>query len=236
MIRGIIFDLDNTLTDFMRMKQDAIEAAVEAMIDAGLPLGPDEAAERIFAIYDREGIEYQQVFDEFIADSVGSVDPRILAAGIVGYRRARESKLVLYPHVKITIIELTRRGFRLAVLSDAPSLQAWLRLCQLDLHHHFDPVVTFDDTGVRKPDPKPFRVALERMGLESGEVLMVGDWPERDVVGAKGIGIRTVHARYGDTFGTVDSDADFTIDSIRDLLPIIDALNAEASGRDPELT
>lgn len=227
MIRGIIFDLDNTLTDFMRMKQDAIEAAVEAMIDAGLPLGPEEASERIFAIYDREGIEYQQVFDEFIAEAVGRADPRILAAGIVGYRRARESRMVLYPHVKITIIELTRRGFRLAVLSDAPSNQAWLRLCQLNLHHHFDPVVTFDDTGARKPDPKPFRVALERMGLAPDEVLMVGDWPERDVVGAKGAGIRTVHARYGDTFGTVHSDADFTIDSIRDLLPIIDGLNAE---------
>lgn len=32
MIRAILFDIDNTLMDFMRMKR----AAVEAMIDAGL--------------------------------------------------------------------------------------------------------------------------------------------------------------------------------------------------------
>ena len=37
MIRAIILDLDNTLTDFMRMKTVSIEAAVEDMIDAIVP-------------------------------------------------------------------------------------------------------------------------------------------------------------------------------------------------------
>jgi len=225
MIRGIIFDLDNTLTDFMRMKNDAIDAAVEAMIDAGLPLGPEEASERIFTIYAREGIEYQQVFDQFLRDVLGKVDYHILAAGVVGYRRARESTLVLYPHVKLTILELVRRGVKLAIVSDAPALQAWLRLCQLDLHHTFDPVVTFDDTLARKPDPKPFQMALEKMGLDPSEVLMVGDWPERDMVGAKRLGIRSIHARYGDTFGTVESGADFVVDSAREILTIVDEIN-----------
>jgi hypothetical protein len=36
----------------------------------------------------------------------------------------------------------------------------------------------------------------------------------------------TVFARYGDTFGTVTSGADFDIDDIAALLPIIDRLNA----------
>lgn len=36
MIKLVIFDLDNTLTDFVRMKEVSIEAAIQAMIDAGL--------------------------------------------------------------------------------------------------------------------------------------------------------------------------------------------------------
>ena len=36
MIRAVVFDLDNTLTDFMGVKQASIDAAVDAMIDAGL--------------------------------------------------------------------------------------------------------------------------------------------------------------------------------------------------------
>ena len=35
-IKAIIFDLDNTLIDFMKMKTQSIEVAVDAMIDAGL--------------------------------------------------------------------------------------------------------------------------------------------------------------------------------------------------------
>ena len=36
MIKAVIFDFDNTLMDFMRMKKAAVETAVDAMIDAGL--------------------------------------------------------------------------------------------------------------------------------------------------------------------------------------------------------
>ena len=36
MIKAVIFDLDNTLVDFMLLKERAIEAAIHSMIDAGL--------------------------------------------------------------------------------------------------------------------------------------------------------------------------------------------------------
>ena len=36
MIKSVIFDLDNTLIDFMRMKKISSDAAISAMIDAGL--------------------------------------------------------------------------------------------------------------------------------------------------------------------------------------------------------
>lgn len=225
MIRAILFDLDNTLTDFMKMKDASILAAVEGMIDMGLPIRREEARERIYAIYDREGIEYQKVFDRFLQQELGTVDPSLLAAGIVGYRRARDSYLVLYPHVRPTLTHLLRRGIRLAVLSDAPALQAWLRLHHLALHHIFEFVITFDDTQERKPSPVGFRKALELLHVDPAEVLMVGDWPERDMVGASRFGIRTVFARYGDTKGVVNSGADFEIDDIQELLAVVDRLN-----------
>ncbi len=225
MIRAVIFDLDNTLVDFMRMKRMAIRAAVDAMIDAGLALDRGAAESEIQAIYDREGIEYQRVFDDFLEAHLGHVDHKLLASGIVSYRRAREAALVLYPHVTATLMELIKSGIRLAVVSDAPRREAWLRLCYLNLHHLFDVVVTFEDTGERKPSPAPFRAALERLGVKADEALMVGDWPERDMVGATQLGIRTVFARYGDTFGTVESGADFEIEDIHELVEVVDRLN-----------
>jgi putative hydrolase of the HAD superfamily len=225
MIKLIIFDLDNTLTDFMRMKDESINAAIWSMIDAGLDFPEQRIREEIYRIYDEEGIEYQKVFNRLLVTLIGEVDYRILAAGIVGYRKAREAALVLYPHVNRTLLTLLKKGLRLAVISDAPRQEAWMRLCYLGLHHMFDTVIAFEDTGERKPSPVPFRLALERLGLEPTEALMVGDWPERDIAGAGELGIHTVFARYGDTFGTGESGADYDINDIYALVGIVDELN-----------
>ena len=225
MIRAIVFDLDNTLTDFMRMKAAAIDAAVDAMIDAGLALSRDAVRGRIDAIYQEQGMEYQKVFDELLESELGHIDPKILASGIIAYRRARESALVVYPHVQMTLLELVRRGIKLGVVSDAPGPQAWLRLCQLGLQHVFEAVVTFEDTRELKPGPAPFREVLRRLGVEPTDALMVGDWAARDVVGAKKLGMRTAFARYGDTFGTAESGADHDLNDVFELVAIVDRLN-----------
>ena len=225
MIKAIIFDLDNTLLDFVKMKQFAVKAAITAMIEAGLDVDEEKAYKDIFDLYVEKGWENQQVFDDYLNQTVGKVSNKILAAGIVSYRRAREATLLVYPNVNKTLIELIKTGIQLSVVSDAPSREAWMRLYYLNLHHVFDPVLTFDDTGVRKPSPKPFEMALDILQAKPEEVLMIGDWPERDVVGAKEIGMKTIFARYGDTFGTVDSGADWDVNDIYDLVGIVKELN-----------
>ncbi len=225
MIRAIVFDLDNTLTDFMKMKEAAINAAIDGMIDAGFRLPRADLRARVDAIYREQGLEFQRVFDELLQREFGEVDPKILAAGIVSYRRARESALVLYPHAQMTLLELVKRGIKLGVVSDAPRLQVWMRLCALGLQHVFDAVVTFEDTGERKPAPAPFRAVLGRLGVSAEEAMMIGDWAERDVVGAKSLGMTTVFARYGDTFDTKVSGADHDIDDLLELVGIVDRIH-----------
>jgi len=161
-IKAIIFDLDNTLVDFMAMKEAAIEAAVLAMIDAGLKTEKETAKKKIYEIYEEGGIEDQKVFDKFLTKELGKIDYRIHAAGIIGYRRAREAALVLYPHVQLAFMELIKRGLKLAVVSDA---------------------------------------------------------------GAKLLGMKTIFARYGDRFGTINSGADYEIDDIVQILDILDKLS-----------
>jgi putative hydrolase of the HAD superfamily len=50
---------------------------------------------------------------------------------------------------------------------------------------------------------------------------MVGDWAERDVVGAKNIGMKTAFARYGDEFNTIHHGADYELTDISQLTEII---------------
>ncbi|OIO11671.1 MAG: hypothetical protein AUJ52_01715 [Elusimicrobia bacterium CG1_02_63_36] len=223
MIRGVIFDIDNTLTDFMRTKRAAVDAAVEMMIDAGLEADKETMKEKIMDLYFAEGVEDQRIFDKILKKELGRIDMRILAAGIVGYRRAKHGTFALYPHVSPVLFELRKMGIKMIVLSDAPKLEVWLRIVGLGLHHHFEDIITSEDSGARKPDPRPFRAAMKVLGTTPAETLMVGDWPERDIVGAKKLGIKAAWAKYGDTFGTEPgkSGADYELDDIGQLPGII---------------
>jgi putative hydrolase of the HAD superfamily len=225
MIEAVIFDIDNTLMDFMKMKRAAVEAAVDYMIDAGLDIDKQTMIDKIFKVYWEEGIEDQNIFDKVLLREFGQIDYKILAAGIIGYRKAKEAHMMLYPHVRMTLSELLRIGIRLGVVSDAPRLPVWLRIVSLNLHHYFEKVITFDDTGERKPSPKPFLKIIDDMKIKPQNAIMVGDWAERDIVGAKNIGMITAWAKYGNQFDTKNSGADWELDDIYDLIGIVKKLN-----------
>ncbi|MEF3279435.1 MAG: HAD family hydrolase [Elusimicrobiota bacterium] len=228
-VEAVIFDIDNTLMDFMKMKRAAVDAAVDHMIDAGLKAKKHEMIDKIFKIYWEEGIEDQNIFDKVLEKEFGEIDYKILASGIIGYRKAKEANMTLYPHTGLTLSGLLKMGIRLGIVSDAPRLPVWLRIVSLGLHHYFEKVVTFEDTFERKPSPKPFKKIIELMNITPGKTIMVGDWAERDIVGAKNIGMITAWAKYGNQFDTKDSGADFVLEDISDLLEIVRNLNAEGA-------
>ena len=82
----------------------------------------------------------------------------------------------------------------------------------------FEFVLTFDDSGERKPHEKPFRAAVDLFGLAPAEILMVGDWPERDMAGARAAGLRTAWASYGKPGTPAPPEADWVLASAEELI------------------
>ncbi len=221
MIKAIIFDLDNTLTDFIKMKRLSVEAAASAMIDAGLDMKAERIMRKLFKLYDQLGWEHQTIFQKFLQEETKTIDYRILAYAINAYRRVRVGFLEPYPHVIATLQKLKEKGITLAIVSDAPKIQAWMRLSAMKIDYFFDTVVTFDDTKQKKPSPKPFEVALKKLRLPPEDCLMVGDMPERDIMGAKKMGMQTCFAKYGHRKGKKIVKADYELNDILDLLKIV---------------
>jgi putative hydrolase of the HAD superfamily len=196
-IKAILLDLDNTLIDFFKMKKESCEAAVDAMRKSGLRANKKKAMKIMFEIMDEKGYEYKQLFQELLLRINGKIDWKLVAKGILAYREVQNYHLKPYKTVKPTLKKLRKKGYKLAIVSDAPVLKVWSRLVEMKLENLFDIVVTYEDTKKIKPHPAPFRAVLKKLGLKPEQVIFVGDSPSRDIAGAKKLGIAAVLAVYG---------------------------------------
>ena len=104
---------------------------------------------------------------------------------------ARPATWCIFEDVAPVLDTLRRMGVRLAVVSNWDSrLDTLLR--RLGLRDRFEFVLTSARAGYRKPDPRIFQLALDKLGLPADAVAYVGDSYEDDFVGAKQAGIMPV--------------------------------------------
>jgi HAD superfamily hydrolase (TIGR01509 family) len=86
---------------------------------------------------------------------------------------------------------LRAAGIRLAVVSNAEgTVEAMLNA--VGLGRHLDTVVDSWAVGVAKPDPRIFYLALERLGVDPADAVMLGDTPSSDIDGALGAGVAAI--------------------------------------------
>jgi putative hydrolase of the HAD superfamily len=218
MFKAIIFDLDDTLIDFRERKKVLIKRSVEAMIKAGLEEDPIGLYDEFNKFYWDTGIEDQNIFEKFLAKKYGHVDYRVLAHAIIAYRRANALLLKPYPNVVEVLGKLKKNGIKLAILSDAPKLAAYTRLVEVGMDELFDVIITFDDVLEIKPSIKGFKMVIEQLDVKKEECLMVGDNPDRDVIGAKKFGMKICLARYE---RELKADVDYSINDVKELLDIV---------------
>jgi putative hydrolase of the HAD superfamily len=223
-IRAIVFDLDNTLIDFVRMKEESCKAAVRAMVASGLRMKEDEAYDRLMQIYFAVGIESDNAFSEFLKNA-GQFDSKILAAGIKAYLKTKREFLEPYPHVKPVLRELKRRRLALSIVTDAPKTKACQRLSRMRIDSYFGFIIGHEDTGKMKKTGLPLLLVVKLLrkelpGIANSEILMVGDSMEKDIVPAKKLGLKTALSRYGQKTAETGT-CDFELLDINDLADIV---------------
>jgi FMN phosphatase YigB (HAD superfamily) len=224
-IKAVFFDLDNTLIDFMRMKEESCKAAVKAMISNGLNMKEEEAFTVLMNIYFKLGLESDSAFTDFLR-SVGQFDYKILAAALNSYLKKKATLILLYPDVNLVLEKLNEKGIVAVIVTDAPKTKAYQRLLAMGIESHFKFVVGFEDTGNGKHTGLPLKLALDKLKTElpdlvNSEILMVGDSVQRDMEPAKKLGLKTALSKYGQIGEETNNLADYELCAISDLLKIV---------------
>ncbi len=234
--KAVLFDLDNTLIDFVKFKEVCINSAVDGMIKAGLKMSKAEAIKHIIETYKQTSYEDPQVFQKFLLKACGDIDYKILAAGIVEYRKARPNVMKPYRGVKRTLKKLKEMGLKLGIVTDAPKIKAWLRLTYLGIPDFFDIILAYGDFKEKKPSSEPFKMAMKKLKVKPEETIFVGDNPKRDIVGANKMGMVSVLGKYG-LFKDLKlpknpkkwERPDYVIDKISNLIDIVKQENQKNS-------
>lgn len=139
------------------------------------------------------------------------------------YRRWEQvlRRVPLFPGVPETLRVLRERGYRIGALSDFPVVTK-LELFGID--DLWDCVLCSEETGFLKPHRAPFLRLAECLQTETNRILYVGNSYRYDVLGARAVGMRTVHlARRPEP----DSTADITISRWDELARILRAVAHE---------
>ena len=125
----------------------------------------------------------------------------------------------LFPGVIDLLEDLRFHNIPIAIVTDLTSHIQLRKLTYFHLEETFDAVVTSEEVGADKPDPKNFKLVLKKLGLTSEHKLwMVGDNPFTDIVGGRSIGATTfqkVHS--GVSIGTGQFSPDYVFNDFRSL-------------------
>jgi putative hydrolase of the HAD superfamily len=190
-IRAVIFDMDNTLFDFVAAKRHACGEVAKFL--------RRRDGERLFEyfLHGSHGFESHENIRDYLTDC-NRFDEEAFSRCVAIYQREKLSVLVPYPGIHEVLEEMREKSMRMAILTDAHRDNALLRLEKLDLLQYFDYIVTTDMTGTKKPAPEPFLFALQMLGTAPKETLLIGDSLRRDIAPGKTLGMLTAYAQYGD--------------------------------------
>lgn len=165
-MRTVVFDLDGTLAD---TSADLLAAA-----NASLPravLGPEDALTAFHGGRAMLRLGFTRLGMTWSEADVDAGYPVLLEA----YRQGIAVHTRLYPGAMEAVEALKGAGFRVSVCTNKPEGLAELLLRELGVREAFGALVGADTFPVRKPDPIPYRAAVERAGGAVGRSMLVGD-------------------------------------------------------------
>lgn len=197
----LFFDLDHTLWDFEKNSREALhEIFIELNLgDHGLV--PEDFIDTYEAINEKKWVAYRRgqiSKDELrktrFSDALAAYKvhhPELAGRLDSRYIEISPYKTHLFQDT-IEVLTYLSSKYRLAIITNGFNETQSIKIRESKMVSFFEQMITSEDAGVNKPEPRIFTYALNQMKVHRREALMIGDNLEADIRGASGVGIDQV--------------------------------------------
>ena len=165
MYRALLFDLDGTLSE-----TDSLH--LPTWVDVLSPYGV-EVDEELYR-QSISGRSTSKIVEDLLPDLPTEEGRKLADAKEASFRECAH-ELEPLPGLLDFMEEAKNRGLSLALVTNAPEENVEAILLALELGEFFDEVVLSDEVGPVKPDPAPYRAALDKLGVAPEEALAFED-------------------------------------------------------------
>lgn len=223
-IRGVLFDLDDTLLDHSAAAAAAVRQLVATV--------PDWPADDVSTVGRWRTLEDEH-FTRYAAGEISMVEQRRerirafltltdaadaelderFAGYLADYRRSWRA----VPGGPELVLSLLDQGYRVGILTNGVAVQQRAKLAAIGLADTRLVVCVSEELSAAKPHRSAYEAACRALGLPPHQVLMVGDHRTNDVDAARTAGLHAVHIDPAATPRPAVDDTAETIRSVADL-------------------
>ena len=190
-IKAVIFDLDHTLFDrHGTLREVAKQFRRYFRVKEGVT---DEELGRLWCYADDHFVHdgWKYVLAYLVENGVFEEAPPYGAYRSFVYENFAKTA-VRYEEAIPMLLTLKKRGYAVGLITNGNHALQYKKLQMLGLQYIFDEVIVSGDVMTEKPDRDIFLLMCEKLALEPGEMVYVGDNPRNDVEGAREAGYHTI--------------------------------------------
>jgi len=225
MIKALIFDLDDTL---YYEKEYVLGAFKEVAYYLGNKYEKNEEKLYIRMTEILDAVGRGKIFNIICEENNFSEEIKVL----VDIYRNSKPKLELYEDSKEFLIWARENRCKIGIITDGCSKVQWNKIYALNILGLVDKIIVTDDFGKEfwKPHKKSYLDMMKYFNINKNECIYIGDNPNKDFIGAREIGIKTIRIirKNGDhiaTFLGKDYEADLNLHNLLELKGVLHSMD-----------
>ncbi len=188
----MLFDLDDTLLDrdkavdnlFLLVLEKCYEDVSDTVKNNMLQKFK-EYDKREYGISDKT-IVLESLFDEFAPKY------RLPRNYIQDFWNENFPKCFSIDQNTILFLNHIKRHFKVGIITNGSTQRQKAKIMNTSLNEYFDTIIISEEVGFSKPDKRIFELALNKLNVQSEDVLFVGDDLEKDIAGCQNANIKGI--------------------------------------------